>query len=851
MIDYKSMREYISRAKKRLRSITKRQKKNLLTLGLAVVVFLSGITVFWLANLKIPTLEAFSERQVSESTKIYDKTGEVLLYDVNQDVKRTVVPFDKISRNVKNATVAIEDKNFYTHGGVDVSSLIRALLTDIAMLEFSQGGSTITQQVVKNSLLTREKKISRKLKEWVLALKLEKVLSKDEILNMYLNEVPYGGALYGVERASEAFFGVHASELTIAQSAYLAALVQAPSRYSPYGRNRDKLEDRKNLVLSEMLENKFISEEEYAASKKEVVVFKPLESKSIKAPHFVFYVINYLEQKYGEEAVLNGGLKVTTTLDWKIQEEGEKIASSYAESNKKNFNASNNAFVAIDPKTGGILAMIGSHDYFNTTDIDGNFNIATAHRQPGSTFKPFVYAAAFTKGYTPETILFDVPTQFSTNCSPQNLTSANGCYAPVNYDGLYRGPMTLRNALAQSINIPSVKTLYLAGIKNSINTAQAMGIQSLGKADQYGLTLVLGGGEVSLLEITSAYGVFANEGVRHPYTPILKVEDKRGEVLEEVKNTEQVAIPEESARKISDILSDNIARTPGYGANSPLHFSNRPVAVKTGTTNDYKDAWIIGYTPSVVLGAWAGNNDNTPMSKKVAGLIVAPMWRDFMNKILENTPVESFTKPQVEDSFSLKPVLRGKWQGGISNLVDSVSGKNATEYTPTETTTEILSGGIHSILYWLNKDDPRGPGINGNSKDPQFASWEYGISRWLSERGIAQPANQPLPQGFDDIHTQNSLSSIMITSPTAGSVVSGKDPMTVLVGTTGQYPPKEVSFFVNGNLVGKSTTPPFSLTMTPNDLSYITNDNTLKAVLVDTVGGKAESSTNFLVNGDQ
>ncbi len=845
------MKDYLGQTKKKVQGLSKRDKRNIYLLSLAVAIMLAGLTIVWLANLKIPTLEDFSTRQVSESTKIYDKTGEVLLYDVNQDIKRTVVPFDMISRNVKNATVAIEDKGFYNHGGIDVSSLFRALLADIRTLSFSQGGSTITQQVVKNSLLTREKRISRKLKEWVLAVKLEKVLSKDEILNIYLNEVPYGGAIYGVERASEAFFGVHASELTLAQSAYLAALVQAPSRYSPYGPNRDRLEERKNLVLTEMLQNNFITEDEYKAGKAEVVVFKPVESKGIKAPHFVFYVMNQLEQTYGEEVVQNGGLRVTTTLDWKLQEAGEAIADKYAKTNKVNFNASNAAFVAIDPKTGGILSMVGSHDYFETTDIDGNFNIATAHRQPGSTFKPFVYATAFTKGYTPETVLFDVPTQFSTNCSPQNLTGENGCYAPVNYDGLYRGPMTLRNALAQSINIPSIEALYLAGIKDSIKTAQAMGIQSLGSAEQYGLTLVLGGGEVSLLDMASAYGVFANDGVRHPYVSILKVEDKNGNVLSEYKNNEQEVLPPESARKISDILSDNTARTPAYGANSPLYFQNRDVAVKTGTTNDYKDAWILGYTPNAVLGAWAGNNDNSPMSKKVAGLIVAPMWREFMNTILETVPPETFIEPTPDDSFDLKPVLRGKWQGGISTLIDTVSGKKATEFTPRETADELLSGGIHSILYWLDKSDPRGPFTPGTSKDPQFPYWEYALNKWLAEKGMSQPQNPAIPQGFDDVHTENNQPRVSFTFPQKGSVLSGSSQVTFSISYSSPAGPREASYYINGNFVGKATTAPYSISFIPNSFSFITESNDVRVDFVDSIGAKAVAETQFSLNADQ
>jgi membrane peptidoglycan carboxypeptidase len=373
--------------------------------------------------------------------------------------------------------------------------------------------------------------------------------------------------------------------------------------------------------------------------------------------------------------------------------------------------------------------MVGSRDYFDTK-IDGQFNVTTARRQPGSTFKPFVYAEAFIKGYTPETVLFDVPTQFSSKCAVDNFTSDDGCYSPGNYDDKFRGPMTLRDSLAQSINVPSVKALYLAGIKDSINLAENMGITNLGDANQYGLTLVLGGGEVSLLDMTSAYGVFANEGVRIPYTAILKVQDKNGKTLEEISPRPNKVLEAEVARKISDILNDNVARTPLYGSNSSIYFPGHDVAVKTGTTNNYKDAWIVGYTPDIVVGTWAGNNDNTPMAKKVSGLIVAPMWRAFMDEVIKTDPGNTFTKPQKEDSFDLKPVLRGKWQGGISNI------PTGTIFDPNNPPQETLSGGVHSILYWVNKDDPRGGQPIFPSMDPQFERWEYSVRKWAGENGL-------------------------------------------------------------------------------------------------------------------
>ncbi len=710
--------------------------RNIIIFLFSCGVLLAGIMLIWVSTFQIPSLDTIQERKVSQSTKIYDNTGKIVLYDVYQDKKRTIIPFENISQYIKDATVSIEDKDFYTHKGFKPTAFIRAIIVNLLTQNFTQGGSTITQQVVKNSLLTGDKSLfggpTRKLKEIILSLKLEKILTKEQIFNMYLNENPYGGSLYGIEEASEAFFGKPASDVDLAEAAYLAAIPRAPTYYSPYGTHKDRLDERKNVVLKEMLNDKKITETEYNNAINEKIEFLPKSDKGIKAPHFVMFVKDYLENKYGEDVLLNGGLKVTTTLNYELQEKAEVVAKRYAETNEQNFNGSNDAFIAIDPRNGAILTMVGSRDYFDKK-IDGNFNVTTAHRQPGSTFKPFVYAEAFVKGYTPDTILFDLPTQFSTRCAPENTTSENDCYSPGNYDDKFRGPMTLREALAQSINVPSVKTLYLAGIKDSIDLATSMGIGSLGDANTYGLTLVLGGGEVSLLEMTSAYGVFAAEGMRNPYTSIIKVEDKNGNILEEIKPRPIQILDVEIARKITDILSDNVARTPLYGANSVIYFPGRDVAVKTGTTNDYKDAWIIGYTPSIVVGTWAGNNDNTPMAKKVSGLIVAPMWRAFMEEVLKTIPNETFTSPQKEDSYDLKPVLRGKWQGGISNITQNTVIDPTMPYNSVQ---EVLSGGVHSILYWINKNDPRGPQPTNPASDPQFERWEYPIRIWAQSQGL-------------------------------------------------------------------------------------------------------------------
>ena len=690
---------------------------NITLILLSFLLILGSFVSFWVSSFKVPTSESVRERRVSESTKIYDSTGKILLYDTGGDIRRSVIPINEISKNIKNATIAIEDKTFYSHNGVKISSFVRAILANIMTFNFSQGGSTITQQVVKNSLLTNEKLISRKIKEWVIAIKLERVLSKDEILSMYLNEIPYGGVIYGVEEASQTFFGKKSSDVSIAEAAYLAAIPKAPTYYSPYGKNKEKLEERKNLVLKEMLQNSFINQKEYDEAKNEKVLFLPKSDGSIKAPHFVFYVIDYIKQKYGENSIYTDGLRVTTTLNYDLEQKAEKIAYDYALENKKKFNAENAAIVAINPKDGAILTMVGSRNYFDT-EIDGAFNVTTAKRQPGSTIKPFVYAEAIKKGYTPETILFDVPTQFSTSCKEDDMKMGDGCYAPQNYDGLFRGPVSMRSALAQSLNIPSVKVLYLAGIRESIELAQDMGINSINNSGDYGLTLVLGGGEVTPLELTGAYGVFANNGIKAETHVISEIKNKNGDVVEKFKPKLTEVLPKEVALKISSILSDNEARAPAYGQTSVLYFGNRDVAVKTGTTNDYKDAWIMGYTPSIAVGAWVGNNNNTPMEKKVAGFIVAPMWRAFMDQILQSEPKEDFEEPLLEDTSNLKPVLSGIWQGGKKE-------------------NNKIIGGVHSILNWVNKDNPRGEYPENPAEDPQYKNWEYGVRKWAEENGFS------------------------------------------------------------------------------------------------------------------
>jgi len=807
-----------------------------------------GLITFWISTFKMPDLKSFDDRTVSQSTKIYDRTGTVLLFDLNQNLKRKVVPFSEISQYIKDGTVAIEDAGFYNHGGIEVKAILRAILANITGSGLRQGGSTITQQVIKNSLLTSEKAVSRKLKEWALAIELDKIMSKDEILSIYLNENPYGGSIYGVEEASQTFFHKKASEVTLAEAAYLSAIPNAPTYYSPYGNNKDKLDIRKNLVLQKMLDNKLINQGQYDQAKKETVTFQLKEGNGIKAPHFVDYVRQYLEDKYGDKSIREDGLKVTTTLNYELQAKAEAIIKKTALQNKIDFNAENAALVAIDPKTGEILSMVGSRDYFDK-EIDGNFNVTLAHRQPGSTFKPFVYATAFNKGYTTDTVLFDLPTEFQTTCDAQGKpignTSPDDCYMPVNADGKYLGPITLRNALGQSRNIPAIKLLYLAGIKDSIDTARSMGITGLTNANQYGLTLVLGGGEVSPLEMTSAYGVFANEGVRNPYLSILKVENAKGEILEQASYHPEQVLSAVTSDKISDILADNDARTPLYGANSQLYIKDRPVAVKTGTTNDYRDAWIVGYTPNIVIGAWAGNNNNSPIEKKLAGMVVAPLWRAVMDEALKALPKEYFPAPE-PTSKEIKPVFQGVWQGYDYFTIDKISGKLATELTPEETQQNIYIPNVHEILYWVNKDDPYGAVPENPANDPQFDHWEYPVQQWLKTQNITNPI---APSGHDDVHTISKSPRLGIITPENNSTYSKDQKITIQISNSGAYQLTKVDFYINNTYLGSSSISPFLYSFTPAEIrGVIGGKNTLKVVATDSVYNKGEIITEFNVS---
>lgn len=779
------------------------------TLKFASILAAGGIiflTVFFLwISRGLPNPNQLIEREIAQSTKIYDRTGENILYEIHGEEKRTLVPLSEIPDNLKWATISIEDKDFYKHGGFSLWAIFRTMATNV-LFGRKGGGSTLTQQFVKNAVLTNEKTYTRKIKELMLAYRLEKKFSKDEILKMYFNEIPYGSTAYGAEAASRRYFGKKVKDINLAEAAILAALPQAPSRYSPYGTHKDLLMERQHYILDLMAEQKYISKEQAEEAKKEEVKFKD-PAENIIAPHFVMYIKEILSEKYGEKMIEQGGLKIYTTLDLYKQKIAEEMIDKWAVENEKKYSGKNAALVSLDPKTGQVLVMVGSRDYFND-EIDGQVNVATSLRQPGSSIKPIVYAASFIKGYTPDTVLYDVVTNFSTDPAKP--------YEPHNYNDKENGPVTIRRALAGSLNIPAVKAIYLTGIDNVLKLANEMGYTSLNDKNRFGLSLVLGGGEVKLIEHANAFGAFAREGEVHPLSVILKIEDKNGKIIDEFKEEKKKAFDAEIARQINDILSDNAARAFIFGEKNYLTLGSRPVAAKTGTTNDYHDAWTIGYTPSLVTGVWVGNSDNAAMSRGADGSkIAAPIWHDYMEKVLGDTPIESFKKPEIVKTG--KPVLDGNTAGEVRVKIDRASGLLATEFTPESFIEEKIYKEARCILYYVNKDDPRGSAPENPSEDPQFNLWESRVQAWAAKQGFATSTPNP-PSGQDSVHLPENRPEFAIESPGDKQIVMGPDLKTSIKATA----PRGVSraeYYINDNLLASVNSYPFDLEKNINFLS--------------------------------
>jgi len=567
------------------------------------------------------------------TTEFYDRNNK-LLYRFYEGKNRTPVKLSEIPPHLIQAAISMEDQHFYNHIGIDFAGILRAGVLFIRDGEV-QGGSTITQQLIKNTLLTPERTLQRKTKEIILAFWTERIFSKQEILEMYFNEVPFGGTAWGIAAASQTYFDKKVSDLTLAESAYLAGLPASPTTYSPYGTNPLLAKNRQKEVLRRMVEDEAITQEQANEAFAQELSIKP-PSNEIYAPHFVMYIRSQLSERYGERYVSQGGLKVYTTLDLDLQEKAQAIVATEVEK-IKNLNVSNGAAMITDAKTGQILAMVGSKNYWE--EGSGNFNVTTALRQPGSSIKPITYAAAFKLGFSPGNIILDTPISY------KNFWET---YTPVNYDGRFHGAVSIRTALGSSYNIPAVKMLSAIGLPEMLKTSKDLGITSLTDTNRYGLSLALGGGEVKMIDMMSVYGTFSQMGRKYQVKGISKIVDTKGKVIEDnTKDAGQTVIQPAIAFIISDILSDNKARTPAFGTNSLLNIPGRKVAAKTGTTDNKRDNWTFGYSPEYVVGVWVGNNDNTPMHPSLTSGVTgaAPIWNKIMLEVLKDRPNLAFEKP--------------------------------------------------------------------------------------------------------------------------------------------------------------------------------------------------------------
>ena len=723
----------------------------LLSVALVILLLFSvglagGATVYAYYALTLPPAQELSARAVFMSTKIYDRHGQLLyeVFDPNAG-RRTVVPIDEIPDHLINATVATEDKTFYSNPGFDPLAIIRAVWLNLTEGEIVIGASTITQQLVKNVFLSPEQTYTRKIQEAVLAQEITRRYAKDQILEIYLNEIYYGNMAYGIEAAAETYFGKSARELTLAEASLLAGLPQSPSIYDPYT-NLEEAKNRQKVVLGLMAKEGYITQSQRAAVWAEELDFTPLRI-DMRAPHFVVYVRKLLEDKYGTEMVYRGGLQVHTTLDLQMQAVAQQVAREHIATLAER-HVSNSALVAMTPQTGEILVMLGSVDFWDE-EIDGQVNVALALRQPGSSIKPVNYLAALEKGWTPATLIMDVRTEFPNWQGPP--------YVPRNYDGREHGPVLVRQALACSYNIPAVKTLQFVGVPEMMEMALRLGITTFTDPERYGLSLTLGGGEITLLEHTGAYAVLANGGLRVPPVAISRIVDSRGRVIEEYHAGEQV-ISAQHAYLITHILSDNEARTPAFGPNSPLRLS-RPAAAKTGTTDDWRDSWTVGFTPDLVAGVWVGNSDNTPMDHVAGSTGAGHIWHNFMERVLADTPPNGFPVPS----------------GLVTAEVCARSGMAPTELCP-QTRTEIFVDGtaptepdnIYQRIGICTVTGKRATDFCPLElvEERIFEVYPEEYREWTERAGIPQP-----PRKECQLHTDPSR--VELTSPSMGQEVEG------------------------------------------------------------------------------
>jgi len=803
-----------------------------------IVFFVLLFIVFPLLAFNLPSPDKIVRRE-GFSTKILDRNGQVL-YDIFVDQKRTPIELDEVPLYLRQATIAIEDKNFYKHQGFDPTGISRALF-NIAFRGKLQGGSTLTQQLVKNVLLTPERTVFRKIKEFILAIQIERKYSKDEILQMYLNEAPYGSTAWGVAAAAETYFGKEVQDLNLVESAFLAGLPQRPSVYSPYSSNPKAYIERTQGVLRRMREDDYVTRDEEKTAREEIenLEFQP-RGAGFKAPHFVQYVKSILEERYGERVVEQGGLQVTTTLDLELQEEAQKIVSEEIEK-VEYLHITNGAAVILNPETGEILAMVGSKD-FDDPDYDGQVNVTLSLRQPGSAIKPITYVTALKKGYTTSTLLMDVPTTF-----PGGIGQPD--YQPENYDAKFRGPMQVRFTLANSINLAAVKMLAKVGIKDTLQTAYDLGITTLeptqATLNRVGLSLTLGGGEIRLLELSSAYSSFVNKGYRIEPTTILKIEDSKGKILEEnkPKHGRRVISPEQ-AFLIVDVLSDNQARSEIFGLSSYLNVPGWQIAVKTGTTNDRRDNWTLGGNSEVIVGVWVGNNDNSPMRQVASGVTGAsPIWRRIIIEALKDKPKKSFEVPDgivtaavdlvsgyaAHDGFPsrIEYFIKGTEPGEdpvhVKLKICKTDGKLATP-------ADIAAGNYEEKEFFIFKEEDPTAGPGGHNR------WQEGILNWLSTQSDSR-YHPPT----DYCGTSNPVNVEFINPTDRTSDLPNKFTIEVRVDSTSDI--VQVELEIDGQKIRTFIGPPFK-----EEVEFEDGVHQLRAKARDEQGNESDRKITIGVN---
>ncbi len=865
----------------------------LIIAGIATGIFLF-FTAIAVLSIGLPSINNIGT-QTALTTEIYDRNG-ILLHTIHGEENREYIPYEQISPHLINATIAVEDDQFWQHKGFDMTGIAAAALHETFGIGKKRGGSTITQQYVKNAFLSRERSMIRKIRELILAVRLEQSYDKKKILELYLNQIPYGNNAYGIQKASEMYFNKNASDLTVGESAILASIPQLPTYYNPYGTHKfatitknftpEELENRaiktsadiqndeymagligkdnkidekqklympgrSDLVLRRMTEFNYISTEEKNRAWEEIQKIEFVPYKSLrKAPHFVQEIRDQLEQKYGKEIIERGGLKVYTTLDWKLQELAEKAIEKRGESNQKTYKASNAAALFADPKTGQILAMVGSRD-FNNKEIDGMVNVTTSARQPGSSFKPIVYAQAFLRRYTPATVLYDTPLQLGEN-------------KPQNYDGTFRGPMSIRAALGQSRNIPAIKAYYLAGEKDPIiELSEKLGITTIDREHDYGYPLAIGAAEVKMIDMVTAYSTFANMGKRPVMTSILKIEDSTGKTIEEwdpesVKNWEEALDPE-VAYLIDHILSDSTVKV-----SQNLVIPDHTVATKTGTsTNKTKskgvafpmDLWVMGYTPNIVGSVWVGNNRGEPMGGNADGSNVsAPIWKEIMLEYLKDKPDEQFVRPK-----------------GIKEVtISTLTGLLPSENTPTDklrtelfasfaVPTEVESSYVKANI------DIRNDLLANEFCPPEFVQsrmyqihtdpianeqWKTGLYQWVEGKGAE--SGLP-PTTISPLCVQEQMQNapvVSIFSPSAYQIIEGTT-VDMVVKYKAPNGVKDVTYYFDDTPRLVRSSAPFEHG-TIKIPKYATpgSTHTLRAVVRDVYGYSGQGSIQIKLAGD-